>query len=350
VVKRRRSKLRKRIGRAPRDGEPRKTALGVAVAAGAVAAAKLGWERMPSPAEARRFRLANGEPPADGIRRIAAGQLDQSIERLDGKTDEDLATAVHEVRKSLKRLRTTARLARDALGPGSYRHENRRFRDAGRRLSGARDSRVLVETLDALCTRHPDVLASERFRRFREALVEVDAEAVRALGDNAAVAEVSEVLREARVDVESWPLDGDRAASLATGFERLYRRGRRAARAAKDEPSVENLHELRKRVKDLWYAAQILRPVAAGRMKRIARAAHDLSDLLGEDHDLALLAHRTGQERAQFADDEAIDDLRDAIAERRDKLGRRALSAARKLYRAKPRKVAAPVRKAAARA
>ena len=44
-------------------------------------------------------------------------------------------------------------------------------------------------------------------------------------------------------------------------FERIYRRGRRAQRSAADEASTEAIHELRKRAKDLWHAAQVLRPV-----------------------------------------------------------------------------------------
>jgi hypothetical protein len=63
--------------------------------------------------EPRRFRLVDGERVPDGVRRIARGQLDVSIERLNGDADENLATAVHETRKSLRRLRATVRLTRD---------------------------------------------------------------------------------------------------------------------------------------------------------------------------------------------------------------------------------------------
>jgi hypothetical protein len=46
----------------------------------------------------RRFRLREDERVPDGVRRIAGSQLDMSIERLEGDTDEDLGTAVHETR------------------------------------------------------------------------------------------------------------------------------------------------------------------------------------------------------------------------------------------------------------
>jgi CHAD domain-containing protein len=65
-----------------------------------------------------------------------------------------------------------------------------------------------------------------------------------------------------------------KASALAPGFRRIYRRRRRACRTARQEPSTENLHELRKRAKYLWYAAQIARAAAPMKMKRIARRAH----------------------------------------------------------------------------
>src|SRR5918995_6276046 len=110
---------------------------------------------METPEDPRRFRLDEGERVPGGFRRIACGQLEMAIERLEGRTDEQLGTAVHETRKSLKRLRATVRLARDELGDEVYRRENGAFRDAGRRLAGARDSQVLLETLDALSERYP---------------------------------------------------------------------------------------------------------------------------------------------------------------------------------------------------
>jgi CHAD domain-containing protein len=295
--------------------------------------------------EERRFRLGDGERVADGVRRIAGGQLDMSIERLDGDTDEDLGTAVHETRKSLKRLRATVRLARDELGDEAYRRENVAFRDAARRLGGARDSQVLLETLDALTDRYPDEAPPERFERFKRTLVGQHGAAQRRLHDGAAVAEVLGELRRARAHVGGWQLEREGLDALAPGLKRIYRRGRRAYRTARQEPSAENLHELRKRAKYLWYAAQIVRAAAPKKMKRIARRAHELSDLIGEDHDLALLAQRANERRDRFPDATAAGELTVLVERRRDELQRGALELARRLFRKKPRKIVRPLEK-----
>ena len=134
----------------------------------------------------------------DGLRRIACGQLDTSIERLEGQTDEERGTAVHETRKSLKRLRATVRLARDELGDEVYRRENGAFRAAGRRLAGARDSEVVLETLDALTDAHPDEAPLARFERFKRTLVGQHGAAQRRLQEGAAIADVLSELRAAR--------------------------------------------------------------------------------------------------------------------------------------------------------
>jgi CHAD domain-containing protein len=293
----------------------------------------------------RRFRLGDGERVQDGVRRIAGGQLDMSIERLEGDTDEDVGTAVHETRKSLKRLRATVRLARDELGDEAYRRENVAFRDAGRRLGGARDSQVLLETLDALTDRYPDEAPPERFERFKRSLVGQHGAAQRRLHEGAAVAEVLGELRRARANVAEWQLEREGLDALAPGFKRIYRRGRRAYRAARREPTTENLHELRKRAKHLWYAAQIVRGAAPKKMKRIARRAHELSDLTGEDHDLALLAQQANERRDRFPDATAAAELTALVERRRDEIQRGALDLARRLFRKKPRKIVRPLEK-----
>ena len=331
------------LGRAARDTGTQKAALGAAVAGGALVAAKIRLDRRSSAEDARRFRLRDGEPVADGLRRIACAQLDMSIERLEGRTDEELGAAVHETRKSLKRLRTIVRLARDELGDELYRRENDAFRDAGRKLAGARDAQVLLETLDALRERHPDEAPRGRFDRFRGMLAAEHATAQGRLAEGAAITTVVGDLRDARARVPDWPLEREGFDGMAPGFRRIYRRGRREYRAARREPGTDSLHELRKRVKDLWYAAQVARPAAPKKMKRIARRAHALSDVIGEDHDLAILRQRAAERRYCFDDEADVGDLTQLIERRREELQRDAMDLAQRLFRKKPGKLVRPL-------
>jgi CHAD domain-containing protein len=315
-------------------------AAGAAAVAGAIGKAARDRVTRRHEEQQRAYRLAPGEDASEGVRRIARGRIDDAADHLDG--DGDTGEEVHDARKDFKRSRALVRLVRDPLGDEAYRRENVAFRDAGRRLSATRDAQVLVETLDDLARRYEDELPHGAFAGLRAALAREHREAHDRLErDSATVAATLADLEAARERVAAWPL-GERAEHelLAPGLERIFRRGRRALRNALEDPSDETLHELRKRAKDLWHAGQIARPAAPKQLKKLSRRAHELSDIAGADHDLALLRAAAGAHGATLAPGEL--ELLDALVARRQKrLRRRALKRGKRLYGVKPRKVAA---------
>jgi CHAD domain-containing protein len=109
-------------------------------------------------------------------------------------------------------------------------------------------------------------------------------------------------------------------------------------RAAAKEPNDEHLHEWRKRVKDLWYASQILTPAAPKPMRRFAKRAHRLSNLLGDDHDLAILRQYVEDHPHHFADEAQRLALTAAIERRRNRLQRDAFELGAKVYERPPKK------------
>jgi CHAD domain-containing protein len=283
------------------------------------------------------YRLKSGEDAGRGVRRIAREQIDLASGRL---TAGDVGEGVHEARKAFKRLRALLRVARKPLGDEVYRLENTTFRDLGRDLSGVRDAAVLVETLDELRDRYAGELSDAAFDGLREALQAEARTAHDALEDDRALTQRATAdLVAARDRVAGWPLpDGAGVAILAPGFRRIYRRGRNALRAAERDTSTESLHELRKRAKDLWHAAQVLRPAAPKQLERLGRDAHALSDVAGDDHDLAVILDAALQRPHALADGEP-ELLTAIVGRRRAQLQRIALKRAGKLYARKPRKL-----------
>jgi CHAD domain-containing protein len=300
--------------------DPRALAATGALAAAGAAAAAAGTVRARRRERERAFELGKDEQVGPGVRRIARGQLDDVAEHLD--VDDD--GSVHEARKSFKRLRALVRLTRDELGDDVRQRENAAFRDAGRQLSGARDAAVLVETLDSL---DPEAFAGLRTALSQETHVKPDEAAVR------------HAVEDARERVEAWSLDGAGTAALAPGLSRIFKRGRRAYKAAKRDPSTEHLHELRKRAKDLWHAAQILCPADPKRMRKLSRGAHKLADALGDDHDLATLLDAADRYQGAMTAGERVR-LTKLVKRRRAKLQRKAMRRARGVYATKPRKLA----------
>lgn len=307
------------------------------VAGGAIVAGKVVRDAVSERSDrqrARRFRLEPGETVRSGIGRIARGQLDLAIALIEGEEGRG-PEAIHDARKSLKRVRAVLRLCRDRLGEERFRQENTILRDAGRSMSGARDARVLVETLDRIREPIAADLTDGTWASFRDAL-ENEAEADGTGGEEANLATALIGVRE-RVAVWSLPDDSGPDA-LADGFRRVYAKGRRALRRAERHPTDEHLHELRKRTKDVWHCGQVLQPVCPKRVKKLRRRAHQLADLLGDDHDLAVLLERAEQASELFGQSE-LELLRTLIARRRRRLQRDALAKGAKVYRRKPRKV-----------
>jgi CHAD domain-containing protein len=317
-----------------KDPRAQVVAAGAVASGGALAAGKLVRDR--SERRRTRFRLHPDENAAEGLRRVARAQIDIASAQLED--GDDVAESVHEARKSFKRVRAVVRLARDPLGDDVYRRENAAFRDTGRELSAARDAQVLRETLDDLVERYRREIDDGAVSGLREAL-DADARAAhdRVAQDAGAVEEVRASLGAAHDRVATWPLPEHAGAGmLAPGFERIYKRGRRALKAAERERSDESLHELRKRAKDLWHAAQVLRPASPRRMRRLANRAHELSDLLGDDHDLALL-HAAARKRYRALAPGELTLLRGLIERRRAQLQRDALARAQRVYARKPK-------------
>jgi CHAD domain-containing protein len=178
---------------------------------------------------------------------------------------------VHEARKDLKKLRSLLRLCRDGMPAEERRAINATLREIGTRLAGAREADVAVATLRALGA---DPALERRFARTSPG---IDPDVVAALA-------------EQRAAVSAWPLDGVDRRVLATGAGIAYARGRQRFRSG--DSDVEGLHEWRKRVKDLWYHARLLEEAWPTVLSELAHDAHALSELLGDDHDLGVLAEQ----------------------------------------------------------
>ena len=235
------------------------------------------------------YRLKQGESVPEGMRRMAAEQLDRALEYL-GSQDGERGKHIHEARKATKRLRALVRLVRRDLGDEVYALENQCYRAAGQRLSGLRDATVLVETLDRLVESLGEDVPKSRFARVRVWLVERrDRVYSQADSNNRAVQEVIAELVQARERLEHWNLQRPDWGGIRVGVQRIYARGRRDFAGAYALPSDEAFHDWRKQVKYLWYHIQILENVWPLVMQSLTEELDQLGELLGQDHDLAVL-------------------------------------------------------------
>jgi CYTH domain-containing protein/CHAD domain-containing protein len=287
-----------------------------------------------SPDHDRSYQLNRGEKAASGLTRVAAGRAEKALKRLRWiGSGEDSAEAVHGARKDMKKLRTVLRLLRDQLPRKTYEEQNQLFRDAARALSASRDAEVKLGTLDGL-GEHVNGLPSEAFDAWRT-ILETDREAAaNAARDEPAMAEAEAKIEVGLEAIEAWPLQGDSWRLIDGGLRRAYRRGRKAMRAAEAEPSEANFHEWRKRAKDLWYALRLLQESWPRTLEATVEEAHQLSDLLGDHHDLAVLRGDLHQRRLGAEETAALEA---AIELRERELAAAAFDLGHRLYAERPR-------------
>ena len=321
--------------------DPRKAA-GL-VAAGTAAAAGIGIRRFrrgdgTASFDSDAYRLLPREPVGAGLKRVLASQVDDAVCQLRGSAGTEPGEAIHEARKDVKKIRSALRLIREEIGDDVWRRENDHYREVARGLSGFRDAEILVDALDGLSERFgPE--AEGRFDALREQLENENRAAHDDGSVERAMVEAAAGLTAGRGRIDSLPLDGDGWDLIGPGLNRTYRRGRKRLRAVEEEASVTNLHELRKRVKDLWYQVRLIKDADPQLLGALADHAHDLSDHLGDDHDLALLRDTVQRRGAVFTEPAHKRHLLEEIDQRRGELQFAAISLAERTYADKPKRL-----------
>jgi CHAD domain-containing protein len=338
-----------------------------------VVLARAGSERRTERLRRRQRRLGLGpeEGVAAGLRRMAIAQADRAIEEIEGARGESSRRAVHEARKAIKRLRSIVRLLEGELGRSVCAREQASLRAAAAVLAEARDAEVMLATLELLIKRHARTLAGRRqIERLHEHLSARRDRAELLVGDPETRNAAANELRAFRSRAGAWHLtERPGIGAVEVGLKRIYRQGRRRRRRAARAKGgrMLTMHQWRKRVKDLRYAAEILeRPAPPRRgsrsrrararaeakwLHRLATRADELGELLGEEHDLAVFGQwlrsegkRAGVRRATKRRLEKL------ITARRAELRRRALRDGKRLYRRSPKEFVARVGRACERA
>lgn len=283
------------------------------------------------------FRYKRRETLPAGTRRIVRGQMEQAARAL--RADEaGLHQGVHDARKCFKRIRAVLRLVRADLG-GRYKRENRWFRDSSRSLSGVRDAEALIETCDRLSERHPGPPQGRALEEARAALVRRRDRIVAREGDLAPRAQTLAAELEQRLTaLDDWPLDGNGFRALRPGLKRTFKRGRNAMAAAAGSDDDARFHQWRKRVKYHRYHTQLLRGAWPRLMKPRLSALKEISDLLGYDHDLAVLRDtlRTGDEALEDLSPGTCESLSRTARQRQAELRSEALALGRRVYAQPP--------------
>ncbi|GAB3028579.1 CHAD domain-containing protein [Bowmanella dokdonensis] len=274
------------------------------------------------------FELKVDEPVEDGIKRIAKAQTEKIFADL---SDEALShhDKVHQVRKRCKKIRGLVRLVRPQFE--QYQQANQAFRDAPRLLSPLRDAQSVIDTFDKLMEAFDNQLKGPAFASVKQVLLNRRERLSKdKRGIQSKLAKFKKRIERAAKEIGDWQLKQAGSKALSGGLAKTYQRGLKAMAKAHASPSTENFHQWRKRCKYHWYHLRLLTPCWAPVLAPLAEQVHQLSDSLGEEHDLAVLRGTilaSPHEFGQFADLQLlfgmIDRRRAALRSRAFNLGRK---------------------------
>jgi CHAD domain-containing protein len=279
------------------------------------------------------YRLKVDERVSTGIRRLIIEEIDYIVDQLvNPEIDRDLG--IHEARKSCKRVRAALRLVRDEIGKPLYRQENIRFRDAARKLAGARDTWVKIQVFDRLTSSQADEFPEHGFGKFRKTLLK-DYENTLAIEQRSRnqITGIVETMQDAVEEIRDLPVECETFSAFEGGLKRVYTRGRAAFNLCSHQPTPENFHEWRKRVKYLWHQVEILMDMQPASLGNLAEDLHTLSDHLGDQHDLVVLRGTTKERTFAFDDEDEYMILVGWIDERRLALEVLSLTLGARLFR-----------------
>lgn len=274
------------------------------------------------------------EPVEEAVRRVAQEQIDQAIATVQDDAVGPHET-IHEIRKRCKELRGLIRLVRPVIGD-TYAFENARFRDAAGTLSEARDATARIETYEALMERYSDEVDRRAFGPIRRALTMHRRDLVETLDLDSRLAAFLDEMQQARHRATSWSVEAEGFEALAGGLQKTYRRGRQAMEEAYAEPTPENFHEWRKRVKYHWYHSQLLQRIWPSLMEPWTEAFHQLSDFLGDAHDLAIFRKAVLSHPERYGNMRSMSAFIGLLDRRRDELRCHANPLGQRLYAEKP--------------
>ena len=276
------------------------------------------------------FCFKRKESAEKAVRRICRERIDDALKSLRRSNHLE---GIHAVRKEIKKLRAVLRLVRDEIEKSKYRKITDVLRTVANHLAGMRDAHVKLNAFEDLTKRFRRQLSAKPFPEIKKALQQNCRDEERKFLKGNSIETVNQILKQSKKRIDDLKLESDGWNAIGPGLKKSYRRGREAFATARDESSPENFHEWRKRVKDLWHQVKLVCPVWPKELKAATGELESLGELLGDDHDLFLIAEFAVGKNFDRDETQALEKL---ICSRQEELRPAALKAGAKYYSETP--------------
>ncbi len=239
------------------------------------------------------FRLQKKKNTIQLINSIISAQIEWAIS-LCNTPVADAEFAVHEIRKTMKRLRAILHFTRFVIGEERFNAENNRLREVSYLLTSLRKSAAHISTFNAVAESYfmkrqikaaddiKNYLISKKEEEYRKLSIKQNILAV-CLKHLSAIKAMQPLIVAENFNSSVRDL-------LLEGLKRTYKTGRKRLQIALTDSSTANNHNFRKSVKYFWYQLQLLKNIWPGVLGKYILTLDKIGEKLGIEHDLAELA------------------------------------------------------------
>jgi len=232
------------------------------------------------------------------------------------------AKAVHDIRVNMKRGRAVLKLLRASPRSRFYRRENNALRDISSLFSHSRESEVLKKTLTTLARQHPDIFTSAIRNMIQGEAKNIFSHKLTHNEEENITASARQLLRCAWYRIGFVTLTTVSRETLLDGLWISFYRAEDAFNNAQITGAPAEIHEFRKRSKDLLYQCRFFSDYNPGHFEQIYCSLAEICTLLGKCNDLAV-AGNIAAACTELSDDKEMRIAIGIIEEERGKLMKR---------------------------
>lgn len=283
------------------------------------------------------FKFDRSRPLVLEVQRVSREQFDYALACLEQTNGPNASEAVHEFRKTTKKLRALLRLLTHVLPATDWSRWESTLKAAASAMAQRRDATVLRQMVEQVYESVLPSLTPSARSQMAESLLAQLPRATR----NADVPQSQSALGTA-LSTTSDELQralGDRVETTALLRMLIlsYRHGRKALKIWQSKQTIKHLHQFRKRVKDHLYQVRLMAGLSSKSVRRSALALEQLAEILGTCHDLAQLRDLIVVARSQWRACTEPAGMMEWVRSRQARAERQARRLAVRLYRASPK-------------
>jgi CHAD domain-containing protein len=253
------------------------------------------------------------------IKPALSGYISDSLSllRRSPVPDED---AVHDVRVLMKKSRASLKLVKTQLDEESFQREYLACREAGRMLTGWRETYVYRKTFKSLRKDNRELFARlSDIEKISLQLAKQEPASELPPALKSEIEAIDDHLNKSLYRMRFHSLSNLDAQLLLKELEQTYTVVAHNYLKCRNNPKPEWLHEFRKRAKDFLYQLYFFRPLNPSVVKHLEKKLDCLTQDLGKYNDLSQIVNYLEYRYGDPANSPALDELMILIRDRQDK-------------------------------